>query len=154
MKTDRGWPRRCQHQPPPRRSEKREKLSITKSKDRTVHGKTHRCSGEQNQKATWSIPCCRLMHVPHTGCNVRFGVKSGHPAGRIDVDQRAIVFNFEHVDLLACSILNSARPLTWINASLQCAVILSMVARSYRADPCCRQSKRVGVKTPWELSAG
>ena len=33
------------------------------------------------------------------------------------MDQRAIVFNFEHVDLLACSILNSARPLTWINAS-------------------------------------
>ena len=27
-------------------------------------------------------------------------------AGRIDVDQRAIVFNFEHVDSLACSILN------------------------------------------------
>jgi hypothetical protein len=27
-------------------------------------------------------------------------------AGRIDMDQRAIVFNFEHVDSLACSILN------------------------------------------------
>jgi uncharacterized membrane protein YeaQ/YmgE (transglycosylase-associated protein family) len=32
-------------------------------------------------------------------------------AGRIDVDQRAIVFNFEHIDSLACSILNSARPI-------------------------------------------
>jgi uncharacterized membrane protein YeaQ/YmgE (transglycosylase-associated protein family) len=32
-------------------------------------------------------------------------------AGRIDVDQRAIVFKIEHVDSLACSILNSARPI-------------------------------------------
>jgi hypothetical protein len=26
--------------------------------------------------STWSILCCRLMHVPHTGCNVRFGSKA------------------------------------------------------------------------------
>jgi hypothetical protein len=26
--------------------------------------------------STWSILCCRLMHVPHTGCNVRFAPKA------------------------------------------------------------------------------
>ena len=26
--------------------------------------------------STWSILCCRLMHVPHTGCNVGFGSKA------------------------------------------------------------------------------
>ena len=50
-------------------------VGVTEYRDAAAASKTKR-TVLMTKGSTWSILCCRLMHVPHTGCNVRFGSKA------------------------------------------------------------------------------